>query len=89
MARRTGADTFRIMTTARLFNIGVNFDMVDGASAAHGESRSDGRDAQGAYNVSDDKGVTEIEIQAIREFQEDLPQVLSPFDEMSRVRYFV
>lgn len=84
LAGRTGAETFRIMTTVRLFKIGVNFDMVDGTGVAHGESRSEGRDAPGAPKGSDGKGVTELEIQAIRELQEDMPQTPRPFDQMSR-----
>ena len=82
MARRTGAEACRIMPTLRFFKIGVNFDMVQEVGAAHryyspdGYNRSEGED----WNTAEQ--VTETEVQAIRELQEDVALSPRPFDEM-------
>ena len=86
MAKRTGAEACRIMPTLRFFKIGVNFDMVQEVGAAHKYYSPDG------YNEPNETGgegwnraeqVTEAEIQAIRELQEDLSLITRPFDAMS------
>ncbi|MFQ5860589.1 MAG: AsnC family transcriptional regulator [Dehalococcoidia bacterium] len=76
MAQATGAQEYRVLPTIRFFKIGVNFDMVQERGAAH------------QYYVPSQwdqpEPLTELEVQAVREFQEDLPLVLRPFDGMAR-----
>ena len=84
MARRTGAETYRLMPTIRFFKIGVNFDMVNEVGKADRQFSPDG------YHRSDDgdgwnqaQPVSESEIEAIRELQEDLPLEPRPFEAMA------
>ncbi|MBF8267833.1 MAG: Lrp/AsnC family transcriptional regulator [Dehalococcoidia bacterium] len=84
MARRTGAEAFRLLPTLRLFKIGVNFDMVQGNGTAHDHPRPDGQVAPQDAEVSRGEALTEFEIGAIRELQEDLSLIPRPFDDMSR-----
>ena len=83
MARRTEADSYRIMPTIRFFKIGVNFDMVTEKSAAHNYS-PDGYNQGDGQSWNRVEPVTDFEIEAIRELQEDLPLVRCPFEAMSR-----
>ena len=86
MASVTGAEATRAMPTIRFFKIGVNFDMVARKGAAYDYYSPDG------YKDGEDKlrdwnkvvPVSEFDISAIRELQEDLPMVASPFDDMAR-----
>ena len=83
MARRTGAELYRLMPTIRFFKIGVNFDMMKNEGAAEQFYSPDG------YNSSDGKSwkrvepVTDAEIGVIKELQEDLPLEPSPFAPMA------
>ena len=82
MAERTGAQGYRMMPTIRFFKIGVNFDMVKEEGAAEnyspdGYNRTDGESWKRPVPVS------EIEIDFIRELQEDLPLVSRPFEPMA------
>lgn len=83
MARRTGAESYRLMPTIRFFKIGVNFDMVKEEGAAEDYYSPDG------YNLGDNQAwkrvepVTDFEIQVIRELQEDLPLQPRPFAPMA------
>ena len=83
MARRTGAEVYRLMPTVRFFKIGVNFDMVTEEGAANDYYSPDG------YNKADNKEwkrvepVTDFDIQVIRELQEDLPLGPRPFASMA------
>ena len=84
MAGETCAQSFRIMPTIRFFKIGVNFDMVTEKAAAHDYS-PDGytRDAKlKDWNVP--VTLSNFDIQAIRELQEDLSIDSRPFDGMAR-----
>ena len=83
MARRTGAELFRLMPTIRFFKIGVNFDMMKNEGAAEQFYSPD------AYNNSEGQPwkrvepVTDAEIGVIKELQEDLPIEGSPFAPMA------
>ncbi len=83
MARRNEADSYRIMPTIRFFKIGVNFDMVAEKSAAHNYS-PDGYNQSDGQTWNRVEPVTDFEIEAIRELQEDLPLMRCPFEAMSR-----
>ena len=76
MTCRTGATGYRVLPTIRFFKIGVNFDMVTEEGAAF-EYNPDNQD----WNKVEP--VTDFEIRAIRELQEDLPLEPRPFDEMA------
>ena len=84
MARRTGAETYRLMPTIRFFKIGVNFDMVNEVGKADHQFSPDG------YHRSDDgdgwnqaQPISEFEIDVIRELQEDVPLEPRPFEAMA------
>ncbi len=82
MARQTKALSHRLMPTIRFFKIGVNFDMVQGKSAAHQYS-PDGFDRPESGDWNRPVSLEESDIQVIRELQEDLPMVRRPFDAMA------
>ncbi|MCE2466162.1 MAG: AsnC family transcriptional regulator [Dehalococcoidia bacterium] len=83
MAEEAGALSYRIMPTLRFFKIGVNFDMVEEKGAAHNFSPDGYGNGKGdGWNVP--VPVTQEDIDAIRELQEDLPLVSRPFDDMAR-----
>ncbi|MBI4233557.1 MAG: AsnC family transcriptional regulator, partial [Chloroflexi bacterium] len=77
MARRAGATGYRLLPTIRFFKIGVNFDMVNGEGAAYSYHPDNG-------NWNRVEPVTEFEVKAIRELQEDLPLEPRPFDGMAQ-----
>ena len=83
MAQRAGAETYRLMPTIRFFKIGVNFDMVKKQGGSVEYYSPDG------YNTADGEAwkrsepVTDFEIEAIRELQEDLPLEHEPFAPMA------
>ena len=84
MRTDTGAVSCRIMPTIRFFKIGVNFDMVEGKGAAHQYS-PDGYDSttpRKDWNVA--VPLSDFDVRAIRELQEDLPMQSRPFDDMAR-----
>ena len=82
MAKKSEALSFRIMPTIRFFKIGVNFDMVEEKGAAHNYSPDGyGSDVAEGWNVP--VPLTDEDIQAIRELQEDLPMIPRPFDAMA------
>ncbi len=83
MAKRTGAEACRIMPTLRFFKIGVNFDMVQEVGNAHKYYSPDGYDYTGGEGWDRAQQVTDSEIQAIRELQEDILLIPRPFDAMS------
>ena len=76
IAERTGATTYRLLPTIRFFKIGVNFDMVtnEGAAFSYNPDNKDWNKVE---------PVTDFEVQAIRELQEDLPLFPRPFDGMA------
>lgn len=82
MAIQTKALSQRMMPTIRFFKIGVNFDMVRGKSAAHQYSPDGyGRPIDSGWNQP--VPVTESDIAAIKELQEDLLLIDRPFDAMA------
>ena len=86
MARRTGAESYRLMPTIRFFKIGVNFDMVTGEGAADDYYSPDGYKNDGSDGMQDFKRVepvTDFEVRVIRELQEDLSLVPAPFGPMA------
>ena len=85
MAGETGALSCRIMPTIRFFKIGVNFDMVEEKGAAHQYYSPDGYNEE--FKLKDWNQpviLSDFDIQAIRELQEDLPMVSGPFDDIAR-----
>ena len=82
VAQRTGAEVFRMMSTIRFFKIGVNFDMVRNVGAAYDYYSPDGYNNSGDEDWKKAEPVTEFEIQAVRELQEDLALIPRPFDGM-------
>ena len=83
MSKRTGAESYRLMPTIRFFKIGVNFDMVNQEGAADDYYSPDGFDKNGGQDFKRPVPVTDFEIDAIRELQEDLPLVTRPFAPMA------
>ena len=83
MAARTGALQHRLMPTIRFFKIGVNFDMVKQRSAAFNYS-PDGYNKGVSKDWNRAIALSDFDIQAIRELQEDLPMISRPFDAMAQ-----
>lgn len=83
MAKRTNAESVRLMPTIRFFKIGVNFDMVNDQGAAHDSYSPDGYGNTGRQAWNEKQPITPFEVDAIRELQEDVAPVLRPFDAMS------
>ena len=83
MESETGAVSCRIMPTIRFFKIGVNFDMVKGVGAAHQYSPDgyDGAAIKKDWNTA--VPLSDFDVRAIRELQEDLPMESRPFDDMA------
>lgn len=87
MAKETGALATRALPTIRFFKIGVNFDMVRGEGNAPESAvlppplvpDAASNDGSGAS-----RPLTEADIAAIRELQEDLEVTPRPFDAMAR-----
>ena len=84
MARRTGAESYRLMPTIRFFKIGVNFDMVKEEGAAEDYYSPDGYKTADGQSWNRVEPVTDFEIEAIRELQEDLPLEPRPFAPMAQ-----
>ena len=83
MAQTTGAEKYRLLPTIRFFKIGVNFDMVKEEGAAGEYYSPDGYNRNGGQDWNQVEPVTEFEISAIRELQEDLPLEPRPFEPMA------
>ena len=80
MAQRTGAEVYRLMPTIRFFKIGVNFDMITSEGAAENFS-PDGLDGSGdGDGWKRVERLSELEVNAVRELQEDLPLESRPFE---------
>ena len=85
MAKETGALVFRMMPTIRFFKIGVNFDMVEEKGAAYQYYSPDGyNDDHKLKDWNKAVPVSDFDIRAIRELQEDLPMNSRPFDGMAQ-----
>ncbi|MFP6650653.1 MAG: Lrp/AsnC family transcriptional regulator, partial [Dehalococcoidia bacterium] len=89
MADETGADGYRLMPTIRFFKIGVNFDMVKEEGASTEYYSPDGFDKKKVETKKEDDGwkrveeVTDFEIEAVRELQEDIALESRPFATMA------
>ena len=83
IAQRTQAESHRLMPTIRFFKIGVNFDMVERKSAAFDYS-PDGFNKPVSKDWNKPVTLSDFDIQAIRELQDDLSMVSRPFDGMAR-----
>ena len=83
MAVRTGAESYRVLPTIRFFKIGVNFDMVKEEGAAEKYYSPDGYNTNVSQDWNKVEPVTDFEIDAIRELQEDLPLDPNPFEAMA------
>ena len=86
----SGAETARLLPTIRFFKIGVNFDMVKNVSNATEYFVPDAKFAGGGENRTASNGVpvadenlSDFDIAFVREFQEDLPLKVRPFDAMA------
>lgn len=84
MARRGGAEAYRLMPTIRFFKIGVNFDMVKEQGAAYDYYSPDGYHTADTDAWRRPQPVTDLEVQVVRELQEDLPLVSRPFAPMAQ-----
>ena len=84
MAAETEALSLRIMPTIRFFKIGVNFDMVEEKGAAHQYYSPDGYNDPKLKDWNRAVALSEFDIQAIRELQEDLLMISRPFDGMAQ-----
>ena len=85
MAQETGAKSVRVMPTIRFFKIGVNFDMVEEKGAAYQYYSPDGyNDDAKLKNWNVVVTLSDFDIQAICELQEDLPMISRPFDDMAQ-----
>ncbi|MDP6455020.1 MAG: AsnC family transcriptional regulator [SAR202 cluster bacterium] len=90
MADETGADSYRLMPTIRFFKIGVNFDMVKGEGASTKYYSPDGFDKKKERPKTDEdawkraQALTDFEIDAVRELQEDVTLEPRPFSEMAQ-----
>lgn len=93
MASETEAEACRIMPTIRFFKIGVNFDMVKKEGAAYEYFSPDGFGTPGSkQDATEDSGanwnkpvaIDQRDVEFIRELQEDLPIVSSPFEGIAR-----
>ena len=82
MAERTGAEVFRLMPTIRFFKIGVNLDMVKKEGAAKDYYSPDGFSGE-SDSWKRVETLTDFEIEAVRELQEDLPLEPRPFTPMA------
>ena len=83
-AQRTGAEKYRLLPTIRFFKIGVNFDMVKEEGAAEDYYKPDEYNGGVTADWNKAEPVTESEISAIRELQEDLPLLPRPFEPMAK-----
>ena len=79
MAEHTAAERYRMLPTIRFFKIGVNFDMVKEEGSADEYYSPDGYNRNGVEDWNKVEPVTESEIEAIKELQEDLPLEPRPF----------
>ena len=85
MAEETEALSFRIMPTIRFFKIGVNFDMVEEKGAAYQYYSPDGyNDDPKLKDWNVPVPISEFDMRAIRELQEDLSMIPRPFDGMAQ-----
>ena len=84
MGQETGAQSVRIMPTIRFFKIGVNFDMVEEKGAAHHYSPDGYDDDPKLKDWNVPTTLSDFDIKAIRELQEDLPMAPRPFDGMAQ-----
>ncbi len=82
MVKESGAESARILPTLRFFKIGVNFDMIEEKGNSSAPLRDD-YSAPSGMDGSADPGLTPLEIDAIRELQEDLTLVSEPFKPMA------
>ena len=83
MALRTGAEASRLMPTIRFFKIGVNFDMVKEEGAADEYYSPDGYNRSGDEDWKSVATISDFDIEAVRELQEDLPLEPRPFAAMA------
>ncbi len=83
MAKRTGAETYRLMPTIRFFKIGVNFDMVKNEGAADEYYSPDGFDQSDPQAWNKAVPITDFEVEVVRELQEDMPLEQRPFESMA------
>src|SRR5512143_26065 len=75
-----GAESTRILPTLRLFKIGVQFDMEGGT----GVERTAAAYSDAARPAAGRDGLRPVDIDVIRELQEDVPLVAQPYAPMAR-----
>jgi len=81
MAKGVGAEAYHILPALRLFKIGINFNMVEGRVDSLSPSNCTDDAPEGQDKAED---LSELEVRAIRELQEDLPLTSRPFEGMAR-----
>ncbi|MDP3062335.1 MAG: AsnC family transcriptional regulator [Chloroflexota bacterium] len=84
IAQETAADAYHLLPAIRTFKIGVNFDMLDGKGASSLEHGANGHNSNGREGSDQPERLTDLEVQAVRELQQDLPLVSRPFDGMAQ-----
>jgi len=80
MAQRTGAEASRLMPTIRFFKIGVNFDMLKEEGASTDYYRPDEHNRPDGDSWNQPQQLSEFDIKAIRELQEDVELIERPFE---------
>lgn len=81
IARLTNPETYRLLPTTRMFKIGVNFDMVNKKGAANIHAQRTNRKHRKSDNV---EVLSDLEIQLVRELQEDLALESQPYAAMAQ-----
>ena len=79
LAKKTNANSSRILPTLKLFKIGVKLDMTGKDDI----SKTEENDFYGEANISNDFDFTPEDIHIIKEVQEDFPLVAEPFTVIS------
>lgn len=83
MAQRTGAEGYRMMPTIKFFKIGVNFDMIKEEGAAEKYYSPDGFNRTNTEDWNKAVALTDLEIEAVKELQEDVPLMPRPYTPMA------
>lgn len=83
MAKRTDAQSSRLMPTIRFFKIGVNFDMIKEEGAANDYFKPDEHKKSDANSWNQAQEISEFDRCVIRELQEDVDLIERPFEAMA------
>ena len=84
LTKQTKAEAVRMMPTIKFFKIGVNFDMIKNEGNAVDYFSPDGYNKSGQGKWNEAQTLTKFDIQVIRELQEDLDLISTPFESMAQ-----